>query len=436
MPEQVADHLLDRVVRRRVGRALGTVAPIRCSGRHAMYLRLAVELGRDRRGDPMIRHRPFGSGHPYSVDTEQRWPVDPVAGEPLALGVRGSATVERVTPRVAARRRRAADRVELERVVRSSRGQAVDGGHLASAQARLARASGGWLTELDGLRAGEQLRYRFVATDGATRWFETTVNGWTDGRARLARASAPPGSIAGSAATLGDGATTRRIRFALPLAPGERVAGFGERFDALDQRGAELDSVVFEQYKNQGAERKTYLPMPFAHVVGRRPGWGFHVRTLASRLVRRRRIRRLDRSGSRRRPAPTAPSSSPSTTGRPREVLAAFLAEAGRAEELPDWVFRLWASGNEWNTQAEVMRQVDAHRDHDIPVGIGRHRGVERREHLHDLARRAVGRARRRRAAAARRLRRSRPTARGPTRRGWSTNCTTATSGCISGRSR
>src|SRR5690606_10712124 len=25
--------------------------------------------------------------------------------------------------------------------------------------------------------------------------------------------------------------------------------------------------------------------------------------------------------------------------------------------------------GNEWNTQAEVMRQADAHRDTDIPVG-------------------------------------------------------------------
>jgi len=38
----------------------------------------------------MIRHRPFGSGHPYSVDTEQRWPVDPVAGEPLTLGARAT----------------------------------------------------------------------------------------------------------------------------------------------------------------------------------------------------------------------------------------------------------------------------------------------------------------------------------------------------------
>ncbi|MEO8095508.1 MAG: TIM-barrel domain-containing protein, partial [Pseudolysinimonas sp.] len=55
--------------------------------------------------------------------------------------------------------------------------------------------------------------------------------------------------------------------------------------------------------------------------------------------------------------------------GSPREVLVGFLADAGRAEELPDWVFRLWASGNEWNTQAEIMRQVDAHRDHGVPVG-------------------------------------------------------------------
>ena len=44
----------------------------------------------------MIRHSPFGSGHPYSVDTDQRDPVDPVAGEPLTLGVRTSAEVDAV----------------------------------------------------------------------------------------------------------------------------------------------------------------------------------------------------------------------------------------------------------------------------------------------------------------------------------------------------
>lgn len=313
----------------------------------------------------MIRHRPFGSGHPYSVDTEQRDPVDPVAGMPLRLGVRTSPGVE--TVRLEWER----DGVpqpgrDLERVVRTSRGQQVDGGHLASAQARLARASGGWSVEIDGLRRGERLRYRFTGVDESTRWFQATANAWTDGAPGLAESGAPR-VIAGTRSALGDGAVTRRIRFALPLAPGERVAGFGERYDRLDQRGTSLDAVVFEQYKNQGAERKTYLPMPFAHVVGG-AGWGFHVRTsrrvwfdVAESTTDRLWIEAETDDGGALDIA--------FFDGTPRDVLAAFLAEVGAAEELPDWVFRLWGSGNEWNTQAEVLRQVDAHREHGIPVG-------------------------------------------------------------------
>src|SRR5665811_740099 len=55
--------------------------------------------------------------------------------------------------------------------------------------------------------------------------------------------------------------------------------------------------------------------------------------------------------------------------GSPTAVLDAFLECAGRPEELPDWVLRLWASGNEWNTQAEVERQAALHAEHEIPVG-------------------------------------------------------------------
>ncbi|MGV8969076.1 MAG: TIM-barrel domain-containing protein [Microbacteriaceae bacterium] len=302
----------------------------------------------------MIRHRPFGSGHPYSVDTEQRWPVDPIAGEPLMLGVRTSGVVDSVTLEIGD------ERIPLEAVVRSSRGQTQDGGHLASAQARLARSEGGWHTRLDDLRAHESYRYRFTTGTESTRWFQFRVSAWRGAEG----AATGSGVVPGTTTVLDDGENIHRVRFAIRLAPGERVAGFGERFDSLDHRGTSLDSVVFEQYKSQGAERKTYLPMPFAHVLGGR-GWGFHVRT--SRRVWFD-IGETDASLL----WVEAEGSSIDVgfyDGTPIDVLNQFLAEVGRPKELPSWVFRLWASGNEWNTQAEIMRQMDAHRDHDIPVG-------------------------------------------------------------------
>jgi alpha-glucosidase (family GH31 glycosyl hydrolase) len=323
----------------------------------------------------MIRHRPSGSGHPYSVDTEQRYPVVPLAGSTATLGVRADAGVTSVrctleftpddgsTPETAD--------LELQRVATSSRGRITDGGHLASAAARLARTAGGWQASTPVLRFGGTYRYRFTAAraDGReerSRWFEFRAAEWQasnsaiveSGRARV---------LDGSISVLHDGRRAWRARFALPLDGREHVTGFGERFDTIDHRGAELDSVVFEQYKSQGAERKTYLPMPFAHVVGGE-GWGFHVDT--SRRVW------FDVGSSDPTRIDVEAETGPEGTvelrlfdGSPVDVLGGFLDGVGRATELPSWVFRLWASGNEWNTQAEIMRQVDLHAEHDIPVG-------------------------------------------------------------------
>jgi alpha-glucosidase (family GH31 glycosyl hydrolase) len=320
----------------------------------------------------MIRHRPCGSGHPYSVDTEQRSPIDPVAGQPVVLGVRSSGGVTGVVCELV--KDGAETRLlALSPAARQSRGQAVDGGHLASAQARLARASGGWQLSIDSLRAGERYRYRFHAEGGTpqkTRWFEFRVAAWraTDDVVASFGASRV---IPGTTSVLDDGEHISRVRFALPLASAEHVAGLGERFDAIDHRGTSLDSVVFEQYKNQGAERKTYMPMPFAHVVGG-DGWGFHLRT-----SRRVWFDFAESTPGRIWIEAEVDSASDAATvldlafydGTPTEVLDAFLDEVGRPRELPAWVFRLWASANEWNTQAEVMKQMDLHREHDIPVG-------------------------------------------------------------------
>lgn len=322
----------------------------------------------------MIRHRPHGSGHPYAVDTEQRSPVVPLVGATAALGVRTDAAA--VAVRCSLEWRGDDGTVEtvelpLERASRASRGRVEDGGHLASAAARLSRSAGGWQVETPVLRGGGTYRYRFIASrqDGRserTRWFSFRAAQWQPQPAAV-DVSGRSTVIEGSVEVLHDGRRAWRVRFALPLSEQEHVVGFGERYDALEQTRIRLDSMVFEQYKSQGAERKTYMPMPFAHVVGG-AGWGFHVDT--SRRVW------FDTGESVRDRVLVEAETGPEGivplrlfTGSPVDVLGGFLDGVGRAAELPSWVFRLWASGNEWNTQAEVMRQMDLHREHDIPVG-------------------------------------------------------------------
>jgi len=329
----------------------------------------------------MIRHQPFGSGHPYSQDTEQRSPALPRAGESLRIGARTSSGIVSVELEITQFGEDDAVlstlTVPVSEVARSSRGQVADGGHLASAQARQARRAGGWETHVDVDSRATSLSYRLVATTAdsgmqRTREFTAEVARWVaadDARVAVGGGGAPV--IAGSVEILVSPNRAHRVRLSLPLGDSEHVAGFGERFDALDHRGASLDSVVFEQYKSQGAHRRTYMPMPFAHVVGG-SGWGFHVDTS-------RRVWFDVGQSSRDRLTIEAEVDAAldaatvldvhTFSGTPREVLDAFLVRAGRPEELPDWVFRLWASGNEWNTQAEVEHQVGLHLAHDIPVG-------------------------------------------------------------------
>ena len=330
----------------------------------------------------MLRHRPEGSGHPYSTDTEQRSPAVPLVGDTATLGIRADAGVVAVTCTFVWVPDTEGDggggdaehlehELTLDRVATTSRGRVTDGGHLASAAARLARAVGGWQVETPPLTAGGHYRYRFTGRreDGReerTRWFEFRAAAWETDDTAIAQIGTHR-VIPGSVQVLRDGNRDRRVRFALPLSGGEHVVGFGERYDAVDQRGLTLDSMVFEQYKSQGAERKTYLPMPFAHVIGG-GGWGFHVDT-SRRVWFDVGADAADRIVIEAEVGDDGPLAVRLFEGTPTEVLSGFLDVAGRARELPAWVFRLWASGNEWNTQAEVMRQMDLHAEHDIPVG-------------------------------------------------------------------
>jgi alpha-glucosidase (family GH31 glycosyl hydrolase) len=304
----------------------------------------------------MIRHRPFGLGHPYRLEPDQRVPPIPVAGEPFEVRATTGDDVEHVRVEVDLDGRR----VHLE----------------ASSAGSPARRRKSWLAPLEPLPYGTTLRYRFQASGPRsaqrTRWFSVSSARWETDRGNLVLSgdtSAQGHLIPGSVGWLVANAGPLRVRFAVQLEPEEHVVGFGERFNTLDQRGGQLDAIVYEQYKSQGA--RTYLPMPFAIVTGRTT-WGFHIETS------RRTWFDVGKTNGDRIWIEVAldPSESDPAVklwlweGTPYEVLSSFLERTGRPKLPPSWIFRPWMSGNEWNTQARVIDEVERSRREGIPVGV------------------------------------------------------------------
>lgn len=319
----------------------------------------------------MIRHRPMGRGHPYLVDPEQRLPVWPIAGEPFAVG----ATTPTGTRRLC---------VEFEGSGRSGKIEAISivsdatpdkgGSHLSAAATASAVRHGrmAWQAVLPGMARGGPVRYRFVSNGSSTRWYPAPQFEWRPDGGRLdliAQADAATRLVAGTESWLIGSTGSARLRFDLLLEPNEHVVGFGERFNALDQRGRRLDAQVFEQYKGQGD--RTYLPMPFAIVVGG-IGWGFHVATgrrtwfdVGASSPDRLRVE-VDLDPEEKRPSVTLHL----YQGDPPSVLGQFLSQVGRPSLPPAWIFDLWMSGNEWNSQVRVMEEVSRTRSERIAAGV------------------------------------------------------------------
>ena len=199
--------------------------------------------------------------------------------------------------------------------------------------------------------------------------------------------------------------------------PGEHVVGFGERFDALDQRGARLDAVVFEQYKAPGRTGAPTCRCRSRIVVGG-DGWGFHVDTAARDLVRRRRAdgpavdrgggrparARLDAAALRRRSRPTCCArSSTRPAGRPRCRTGCSGCGPAATSGTP-------RSGS-------LRRGGRRTAEHDIPVGAVVIEAWSDESTFVAFRDAEYERARRRRARTAWPTSRSRRTAPGPTRR-------------------
>lgn len=315
----------------------------------------------------LITHRPAGSGHPYRVDPDQRHPIHPVAGAALELRVLTAPTVRDVTVEVDAadgstiRPLSVADPDDLY-----GSSDVAEEGHLAAASGARPDLGDGVVHRVHFDAPAGTFRYRFSTADGpATDWFVTSGATWQPAGGTLVHDAEHPAAPS-DIEWLMSAAGPVRCRFALGLDADDHVIGFGERFHSVDQRGEVLDARVFEQYKQQG--KRTYLPSPFGIVVGDR-GWGFHVATsrTTSYDVGRRDADRLWVEADLDPADPTLRLAL--YDGRPVDVLAAHLADVGPLVRPPDWIFRPWMSGNEWNTQARVLAEVERSVELGISVG-------------------------------------------------------------------
>lgn len=329
----------------------------------------------------MIKHNPWGNGHAYQRDVHQRFPIHPVAGKPFEIGASSSRDVSAVRVEVETSCEDGSRRFDVLPAIRFNAADLLDTGstlggegHLAAAQAAVAASGTGWTLSITA-EAGAVYRYRFIADrpsgEERTRWFTVEVSAWQQSGV-IDFFGNDDRIVPGSVSYLADSRRVWGVKFALKLTADEQVIGFGERFERVNQRGHSLDAHVFEQYTSQGAVERTYLPMPFAHVIGGQ-GWGFHVRTasrtwydVGKRVPHQLMVEvELDQPLNSQEPLLECAI----YEGDPHQVLDQFLAENGRPQELPEWTFKLWASSNEWNTQAEVERQLALHAEHDIPIG-------------------------------------------------------------------
>jgi alpha-glucosidase (family GH31 glycosyl hydrolase) len=145
----------------------------------------------------------------------------------------------------------------------------------------------------------------------------------------------------------------------------EAFYGFGERFNALNQRGNTLDTLVYDQYSGRG--KRTYIPMPL--FVSSRP-YGF----LVSNTTNVQFDLAATSANTWSFQAPLGGKSRVSyhlfTARKPQQVVADLTAFTGPTLMPPVWSLGHWMSSNDWNSQKMVMDQLRLTQEHEIPSTV------------------------------------------------------------------
>ena len=336
-------------------------------------------LRRSERIRPLLIHSPLGLGHPYRHEPDQRIPIHPKAGDVWAVRARSDDKTRKVSVHLLNE-----DGIRIFDLICVGEAHSVDYGpygktakftstntHLADAAARSGEYPGelAWEAVLPVLENYEEVSYWLESdTDEKTETFSFCALVWVPDRGFLQQSGQfPEGISLLNPEILKDSqGEIYGVRASLPLSPEDRVVGFGERFHSVDQRGQLVDAVVYEEYKGQG--HRTYLPAPFGIVIG--SNYGFYINTgNPSRYDVG--VSEKDRITFEVDIDPAQKSCEiKAYTGNATSILAQYMAEFPLPENPPEWIYTLWASSNEWNTQERVNAEIAKSIAAGIELGV------------------------------------------------------------------
>jgi alpha-glucosidase (family GH31 glycosyl hydrolase) len=329
----------------------------------------------------VVVHTPFGQEHPYEQLPEERFPRHPLSGEAFRVG-----TVTRPVGAV--------KQVALHYEIDGVSHQSIEAHASADWQPVPEEGVGAeylermihieqdvWQAQLTAPAVGQQLTYWLEADGVLSEQFTLIGETWAagggvtvnnDGSLQLSphfSSRHAPGlpQIVGLE-WLTDGQTARRVRLSAACTDQEGFYGLGERFNALNQRGHVLDVRCFEQYKNHG--KRTYMPLPFLLVWGDNSGYAVFVDSL--------RWMQFDLAATNPDCWVLEADLNPDETLKlmpyqgddPYAIVGQFARSSGPVVLPPQWAFGLWMSGNEWNSQARVMYEVEQSLAHGIQPSV------------------------------------------------------------------
>jgi len=312
----------------------------------------------------MLKHVPLGLGHPYRTEPFERTPHFPIAQEDITLRVCAERSQENLTANV---RIAGSSHVFKMHYVGSAISEdvsefgktakeIVSQSHLTDAAERSGEYSewAQWEVQIPGTLITEEFTYFFTDNNEKTEDFVVALSSWLENSSLAITTTGPAVPFSGIEWLVDQKGVAHTVRFRVALSQSHHVVGLGERFHSVDQVGELVDAIVYEEYKGQG--HRTYLPTPFLNIVG--SNLGFHLNTSnPSRFS----VGSRDRSWIEIEVDLCEYDRNLEVNfyaGTPAQVLKQYLLQVGMPAAPPDWIYSLWVSSNEWNTQERVQREI------------------------------------------------------------------------------